>query len=120
MFHKKITAKVVKVLTKKGAKAKKASAKKKTKETTQPAEPQSTLVAQVINEIPPTPQNYTFKVGSKFMLSNIIFTVKVRYEDSNVIQIKVYSLENGEEIYNLDSLKKDAAMDPSFTVIENG
>jgi hypothetical protein len=117
MFHKKIHAKVTKVLNKKGAK--KTKKKVATKEKPLVEDPEK-LVAKVINNVPDAPNGYDFKVGSKFMLGDYIYIVKAHYEDANTRMVKVYSADNGEEIYNLDTLKKDANDDPTFQVIHNG
>jgi hypothetical protein len=115
MFHKKITAKTSKVLNKK-AKTKpepQTEAQKLANENQH-----NPLVAQVVNPTPERDDGYNFRVASKFMLDGTIYSVRRVYEEGNVTQIRVHSLENGEEIIMLDSLKRDAKTDPGFKVLE--
>lgn len=112
MLNKRISGKVAKVLKTKKTGAKKAPKKAKVESPVKEVEP------KVIPSAPAGPVGYDFKIGSKFMLDGIIFTVKALYKDSNTTQIKLWSQEWGEEISMLDKVKKDIKDDPDFVVLD--
>ncbi len=113
MMEKRITAKNVKVKevkssTKEARLAKKAVLEAAASKPQQSGPPKVNL------------KTFDFPVNSKFMTGNVLYTVVKTHKDSNTEWRTVISAVHQDQDYMLDTLRKDAARDPNFIVVELG